>query len=332
MAVQADSTAGFVGEVSTAQTPAVFGHGSRYSVEGPGDLRVTAGGAGDRALTVAAGTAWGDAVLATWDGPTVMNAAAGTRWNTLVNRRDWGAETATLTLLQGGTARALAPGVQLRNPTASTGAGYTYADQPIALVRTTSGETAIQEVVDLRCWAGDGGLLAAAPEALQYLTEPGTQVRIGTTLHTRIISGSGNPAWVADSFAPYQKVTSFGSSVENSGWTIANLGSYLIRDGKRRTMFLEQRRVSGTVQAGSNGSIANLQVFTLVTASDRPIGSVPLTMTYLETAGGGDFAGRGTLAPDGTVYLNSLLPGGRILPHSTESLYSVRYYATWYVA
>lgn len=202
MAALADSTAGFYEEVTHAQTPAIFGHGARYAVEGPTHLRVTAGGGGDRAVTVAAGTAWGDAVLAYWtSGPTVLNGAAvgsGSRWDTLVVRRDWTEETATLALVQGGTGRSIAPGVQMRNPTPSTGAGFTHADQPIALVRFTQGQTAVQEIIDLRCWNGDGGLVAAHTDALQYLNTVGTVVRVGDLVYARVIDGAGLAVWLVD--------------------------------------------------------------------------------------------------------------------------------------
>jgi len=57
MAVLADVNYGFLGEVTSAQTPLVLGKGALYSVESVGALKVTAGGTGDRAITVAAGTA-----------------------------------------------------------------------------------------------------------------------------------------------------------------------------------------------------------------------------------------------------------------------------------
>ena len=74
MAALADSNIGFKGEVTSAETPTIFGKGSRYSVEGSGHLKVTVGGAGDRAVTVAAGTAWGDGVLSTGSSPLARGA------------------------------------------------------------------------------------------------------------------------------------------------------------------------------------------------------------------------------------------------------------------
>ncbi len=205
MAAQADATVGFYKEVSHAETPDVFGRGVRYAVGGAGDLRVQAGGAGDRSVTVAAGKAWGDAVLAYWtSGLTVLNAVANggsvRRWDTLVIRRDWSTETATLVLLQGGSTEALAPGVVLRNPSAGVGAGFTVADQPIALVPVDPSSTSAvingADIRDLRLWSGEGGgLFARHVKARDYIDSVGTQVRIGDVLHTRMLDLSGTPYW-----------------------------------------------------------------------------------------------------------------------------------------
>ncbi|SDF99517.1 hypothetical protein SAMN04487781_3233 [Cellulosimicrobium cellulans] len=211
MAAQADATAGFYEEVSHAETPDVFGRGARYAVGGAGDLRVQAGGAGDRSVTVATGKAWGDAVLAYWtSGPTVLNAIANggsaRRWDTLVIRRNWSTETATLMLLQGGSTEALAPGVVLRNPSAGVGAGFTVADQPLALVPVDPSSTSAvingADIRDLRLWSGEGGgLLANHIKARDYVASVGTTLRIGSTLHTRMLDLSGNPYWDVFDFA-----------------------------------------------------------------------------------------------------------------------------------
>ncbi|MFE5309693.1 hypothetical protein [Isoptericola sp. NPDC056605] len=204
MAALADVVRGFKGQVSAADTPDVFGRGCRYAVGGAGDLKVTAGGAGDRAITVAAGKAWGDGVLAKHSASTVLNAGANggstVRWDTLVERRVWTSSggTATLTLLQGGSAQALASGVVLRNPTGSTGAGFTTADQPLYLVPVAPGAATIvtANLIDLRLWSGEGGgLWGAHVKARDYVTSPGTVVRIGDELHTRVVDGTGTPQW-----------------------------------------------------------------------------------------------------------------------------------------
>jgi len=92
-------------------------------------------------------------------------------------------------LLTGGSSKAIAVSRQ-------TDRGVTNSDQPIALVPVANGSAVAGTPVDVRCWSGNGGgLVAESVEALQYLDEKGTQVRIGNTLHTRMEVGSGTLYW-----------------------------------------------------------------------------------------------------------------------------------------
>lgn len=212
MAVLADTNAGFKGQVTSADTPVILGKGSRYSVQGAGHLKVTAGGSGDRAVTVAAGSAWGDGVLSTWESSANLNAplngGGNLRWDTVVIRREWTPAgtptgTATLMILTGGGSRAIS--------TARTvDRGVTTSDQPIALIRINAGAGTVAEVVDLRCWAGDGGLVAAHLDARQYLTDPGTQVRIGGSVWTRIVDNLGALQWSE-------------TDVGDAGWSVQSI-------------------------------------------------------------------------------------------------------------
>lgn len=200
MGTVANSNYGFKGTVSSAETPQVLGNGSLYSVEGEDDLEVTAGGAGDRAVTVAAGPngAWGDGVLSKWTTGAVLNAAANTtlptRWDTVVIRRTWtpaGSPTgsATLMILSGGSSVAIASGRM-------TDRGVTSSDQPIALVPIAQNSAAAGTPIDLRCWTGEGGgLVAEHVAALQYLGSKGTAVTIGARTYRRLTDGTGTPYW-----------------------------------------------------------------------------------------------------------------------------------------
>lgn len=197
MGTVADANYGFKGQVTSAQTPVVLGIGARYAVIGSG-LKATAGGAGDRAVTVSAGTAWGDGVLSTWNTSGVVNAAANstgfTRWDTLVIRRHWQPAssptgTSTLLLLTGGSSKAIAVSRQ-------TDRGVTNSDQPIALVPIANGSATAGIPVGIRCWSGEGGgLVGESVEALQYLDSKGTQVKIDQVLYTRQEDNSGTLYW-----------------------------------------------------------------------------------------------------------------------------------------
>lgn len=201
MAAVADANYGFRGEVTSAQTPLVFGKGALYSVVGKDDLKVTAGGAGDRAVTVAAGSAWGDGVLSVWDTTAVLNAAANstgsTRWDTVVIRRHWQPSstptgTSTLMILTGGSSKAIAVSRQ-------TDRGVTNSDQPIALVPIANGSATAGTPVGIRCWTGEGGgLVGESAEVLQYLDSKGTHVRIGDVEHARLEDGTGTLYWAKD--------------------------------------------------------------------------------------------------------------------------------------
>lgn len=233
MALEADVNYGFKGEVTSAVTPIVLGRGVLYSVEGPLDLQVTSGGGGDRAVSVRQGSAWGDGVLSTWNTGAVLNGASvssGSRWDTVVIRREWTPEssptgTATLMLLQGGSSRAI-------STSRTTDAGVTTSDQPIALVRFQAGQTAVQEIVDLRTWAGaGGGMVAVSDAALAYLDAPGTQVQIGFTQYTRTMIG-GTPQWTTADTSQLAQVTNtpWGSSSINSSG-LSGTRRYRIRNG-----------------------------------------------------------------------------------------------------
>jgi hypothetical protein len=240
MAVIADRNAGYEGSVNTAEWAKLVGAGmgARRSVIGAGSLKVTQG-SGDRGLTIAAGTALGDGVLSTWDTPASRAGAAvgsGSRWDTVVARRDWTTSQTSIVVLAGGTSKALAAGLQ-NDP------GQTMSDQPLALVRFSSTSTVVQEIIDLRTWVGDGGgLVAASDDALQYLTAPGTTVRIGNTTWARLIDGSGVPYWsrtfegggflgiYSGTFADMSDSTVYGSGVKVWNESTRNVATLSIPD------------------------------------------------------------------------------------------------------
>lgn len=197
MGTVADVNYGFKGEVTSAQTPLVLGKGALYSVVG-GGLSAAPGGAGDRSVTVTPGIAWGDGVLSIWNASGTVNAAANstgqTRWDTLVIRRHWQPTstprgTATLMLLTGGAQKAIAA-------TRKTDRGVTDSDQPIALVPIAPGSAVAGAPVGIRCWSGaGGGLVGENVEALQYLADLGTTVRVGAGRYTYMLDSTGSPYW-----------------------------------------------------------------------------------------------------------------------------------------
>jgi len=198
MAVLADSNAGFKGMLDTAQWARIAGMGTRYAIQGADHL-VVSRGTGTRVVRVGAGAAWGDGVLSTFFSPTDLTGAevsSGSRWDTVVVRRTWQPALnptgkAELVLLPGSATK----GISVQR---QTGAGTTVSDQPIALVRFQAGQTAAQEFVDLRVWAGMGGTpVAATTDALAYLADVGTVVLVGDTRYVRQQVASGALEWVS---------------------------------------------------------------------------------------------------------------------------------------
>lgn len=184
----ADQHIGYPGSVgSTALATWLTNQLAQYSVEGPNDCKVVTTG-GTRGILVGPGTIFGDAIQDVFESATPLTLASvssGDRWDMVVLRRTWsatpGASTSVFTVIQGSSNKAL--------PTRLNNKGV-QADQPIALCRVSAGQSTVQEIVDLRVWAANGGAVAVDPLVKDYLTEPGTTLRIGNTRWIRQITPS----------------------------------------------------------------------------------------------------------------------------------------------
>lgn len=156
---------------------------ARFSVAGPNDWKVSTLGSLDRGIRVEAGTGSGDAVTDVYTEYETMSLPKpdiASRYYLIVRRRNWTAPgTTTLVAIPGSAAKEL--------PTVGLGANQRrnrpgdVSDHPIALVKVTQADTTIQEVVDLRVWASNGGVEAADKIALEFLNAPGAAVKIGSS-------------------------------------------------------------------------------------------------------------------------------------------------------
>lgn len=198
-------TYGLTGAVSVPQYAVLAGqYGADYGVAGPGDWRVTAVSGANQTVSVAPGTGYGkgaidvDTVEATL---STTNPGSGSRWDTVVRRRTWATDAAEFLILAGTSAKAISAQRLVSTPQAPA----VQDDQPIALVRFTSGQQMPAEIIDLRCWHGNGGLVAASVEALGYLDRVGSHVHIQSTGddYVRALDAQQNPAWVLRYRAPY---------------------------------------------------------------------------------------------------------------------------------
>jgi hypothetical protein len=198
----ADQHIGFPGSVTSAQLALWLPNvaASQYSVDGLLDAAVTTNNVGDRGVSVRAGTVIGDGVMNIFEGNTQLNFAAVSagspdRWDMIVLRRLWnatpGSSTATYTIIQGNANRAL--------PARNNNKGV-LADQPIALCRIKAGSTAVQEIVDLRCWSHNGGVFARDQLVLNYMSNLGSRIKIGNETWTYEVTGTNgdSSSWVND--------------------------------------------------------------------------------------------------------------------------------------
>ncbi|MTE24821.1 hypothetical protein [Microbacterium sp. ZXX196] len=177
------TSTGYAGSVDGIEWAKLIsrGVGSRYGVMDASAWKVTVG-TGDRAVKVAPGDGWGAGVLDVVDAEEVLTLTAGDRWDMIVARRDWGLGETVFAVVEGGTNQTL--------PARDDDPGV-LDEQPIALVQVVSGQTQVQQIVDLRVVQGDGGTLLAFDQlTLGYLSALGTSVRIGNSVWMRVWDGS----------------------------------------------------------------------------------------------------------------------------------------------
>jgi len=167
---------------------------STYGIKDADDLKVAAVPGQPLMVSVASGTAWGHGVMDTETANTTIICdpiTSGTRWDLIALRRDWqplaGGPTAVAKVT--GTSEKVIPGARRVQP------GVTD-DQPLALVQWTAGQTQPTAIVDLRCWAGNGGMVANDPLALTYLNKLGASVTIAGTEWNYVVGANDAPGWV----------------------------------------------------------------------------------------------------------------------------------------
>lgn len=266
MAIQ-PSTYGFPGgSIDAAALPEwVKTARARFSVSGANDWKVTALGSLDRGIRVEVGTGHGDGVTVTTHEYETMSLPypdIATRWYLIARRRNWsGTGTATLVALPGDATASL-PAVgnaatQMKNKPG------VESDQPLALVRVTQKDRTVQEIIDLRAWAGPGGVEAAHTLALSYLAEPGAAVKIGRAVYRYELQA--NNVW---DWARYAQTTSVGLT-GSAGWGVVG---EIERAGSDRL-----RAAIRLVKFGGTMSVSSSNGFTSLTGDVLPVGSRPVT-------------------------------------------------------
>lgn len=168
--------------------------GAEYWVGGTTDWAVRPVSGADRTVTVGTGTGGGHGVHDEVTEPEPVQFEplnSGTRWDTIVARRDWANAETTFVALRGGTSRAIATG-------RATEPG-SVDEQPVALcqLQSVTGGARIGTIAHLSPRVSPGGMVVHHPESLSFLNKPGSKVYVvseGTEYH-RVLNSNGVPRW-----------------------------------------------------------------------------------------------------------------------------------------
>ena len=184
--------------VVTAPDRAEHNHGTPdFGVYGADDFKVSAHPSIPFAVLVRKGRAHRYKVTSiaeidqTLPCTTLAGPASNVRWDLIVVRDDWGAGTSVLAAIPVG-ASAVIPRTLANNP-------GVLVEQPLALVKWQGGTSAPVQFIDLRCWAANGGMIAADKLCLEYLARPGADVLVNGTTWRYSLGANGVWGWVDDS-------------------------------------------------------------------------------------------------------------------------------------
>ncbi|UKA59150.1 hypothetical protein [Arthrobacter sp. FW306-2-2C-D06B] len=171
-----------------------------YGVYGADDFKVKPHPSIPYAVIVTKGKAhgWGVTDEATEDQVVQCGTiSSGTRYDLIADRRNWqpaAGGPSTLVAIPGSdvaeipATRKVGPGVE--------------DDQPLALVKWKAGLSAPEKIIDLRCWAGNGGVVAKEDLVRTYLTRIGTRLRIGSAEWQYTIGPNDIPVWIQTNLVP----------------------------------------------------------------------------------------------------------------------------------
>ncbi len=145
-------------------------------------------GTGARELRVGSGWGFGYGVIDYNDANASVflpSVSSGQQWFMVVAKRDWTTKVTSFAYVSGSAAKVLPS--RVNNPADED-------DQPVALCRVVADSSDIAEIVDLRVWRGH---FARDVLVREYYNEIGARVRIGNSVHERVLGADGNPAWLA---------------------------------------------------------------------------------------------------------------------------------------
>lgn len=317
--------------------------GHIYSALGHSDLRVTAATSGTRRVNIAAGWVMGKGVMvnnttaATLDLPAPSGAS---QWF-LIGVKRWvtnpaydpeatpGSQESSpyisqLVYVAGNASKAV--------PTVTQNPG-TDDTQWLALVRLATGQTLVQEVVDLRLIAGEGCsfYIAHFEEALGQLdTIAGAQV-YRTDIKDfvrRVANAAGALSWKRQTDADEILTTTGSTTLDvGDGWGRRD-PTAMERDGRWRIFRLRMRRAGDSITADSAGAIADSPMVQLH-PEDRPAPGTPIR-AYVLTSNRGTFQAGAHVSSEGWISLDALIPGAIIAtPSGSVDNANIELYGIW---
>lgn len=227
MAITSVGYDGIVNEIQWSEMIKKVG-AADYGVVGIDDFKVTGVAGVDRTVSIAAGKAWGHGVYDTSTSAVTVQlntVSSGFRWDLIAIRRNWtGTGGATTVVKVTGTSAQIIPAGR------AVGPGVTD-EQPLALVQVTAGQSAPTAYIDLRVWAGNGGMTMWHDLALTYIDTVGAQILDSGNgkKYSRRIGLDGLPHWEAS--APDGYIPAWGVAGTLFGGAILNGNNLLVQAG-----------------------------------------------------------------------------------------------------
>lgn len=241
MAITSIGYDGSVNEAEWAKMIPAVGSSS-YGVKDTADWKVTPHATMDRGVNIAVGSGWGHGVLDTSDTTVSLQGAtvgSGSRWDCVVMRRNWSGTggLSEFVLISGSSTKQI--------PSRNTSPG-SLDDQPIALVRFDAGQTAPQEIIDLRCWSHNTGMAARDDLVRNYLNKPGTAVTINRATWRYVVGANDIPEWISDGPSVYSPIQVNGYSITGT-FTVEIVGAL-----RRVAVDITVKRTGGNTTIGDD--------------------------------------------------------------------------------
>lgn len=189
------TSVGYDGTVDEKQFEAIMGYSahSSFGVNGPIAFAATNVAGQTLQVRLAAGNAWTSGVVDVMDAASTVQLeappASGSRWDMIVLRRNYQPPggTTSLEVIKGTSSKTL--------PARETNSGV-LSDQPLWLCRIDAGSGIVNEYIDLRVWARNGGCAANHDLVRSYMGHPGTMIYINGILWLLRVGPNGVTEWV----------------------------------------------------------------------------------------------------------------------------------------